>query len=146
MLISPQKFLPNQSTDSQENATFEAKNTNPHAAIPSSAYNKSRLLTNRYQFEELYFHWGPSESGTGSEHSLDKAFFPAELQMLGFNSVLYRNMSEALNHAHGTVAISVMMRETDRDRTANRAIKAITAHVKKVGRGRRFDVLSHDFV
>ena len=94
----------------------------------------------RYQFEELYFHWGPSSAAsggeTGSEHSLDEAFFPGELQMLGFNSVLYRNMSEALNHAHGTVAISVVIRETDRDSTANRAIKAITAHVKKVGHGR----------
>ena len=90
----------------------------------------------RYQFEELYFHWGPSTKGgaapTGSEHSVDGAFFPAELQMLGFNSVLYRNMSEALNHAHGTVAISVMIGEAERERSANRAIKAITAHVKKV--------------
>ena len=90
----------------------------------------------RYQFEELYFHWGPSTEGgtapTGSEHSVDGAFFPAELQMLGFNSVLYRNMSEALSHAHGTVAISVMIGEAERQRSANRAIKAITAHVKKV--------------
>ena len=63
---------------------------------------------------------------------MDGAFFPGELQMLGFNSVLYRNLSEALNHAHGTVAVSVMIGETDRERTANRAVKAITAHVKKV--------------
>ena len=32
--MSPPKFLPNLSSDSQENATFEAKNTNPHAPIP----------------------------------------------------------------------------------------------------------------
>ena len=34
MFISPTIFFPNLSTDSQENATFEAKNTNPHALIP----------------------------------------------------------------------------------------------------------------
>ena len=32
--ISPPKNLPNLSTDGQENTTFEAKNTNPHALIP----------------------------------------------------------------------------------------------------------------
>ena len=37
--MSPQNFLPNLSTDGQENATFEAKNTNPHAAIPRPANN-----------------------------------------------------------------------------------------------------------
>ena len=47
-------------------------------------------MNSRYQFEELYLHWGPSSSEGGSEHSLDKAFFPAELQLLGFNSILYR--------------------------------------------------------
>ena len=31
--MSPPKFLPNLSTDGQENATFGAKNTNPHTAI-----------------------------------------------------------------------------------------------------------------
>ena len=31
--MSPPKFLPNLSTDSQQNATFGAKNTNPHTAI-----------------------------------------------------------------------------------------------------------------
>jgi len=35
--LSPQFFFQNLSTDGQENATFVAKNTNPHAAIPSSA-------------------------------------------------------------------------------------------------------------
>ena len=104
---------------------------------PSSIVRRAtEYFLRRYQFEELYFHWGPSAEGgtapTGSEHSVDGAFFPAELQMLGFNSVLYRNMSEALSHAHGTVAISVMIGEAERQRSANRAIKAITAHVKKV--------------
>ena len=37
--MSPPKFLPNLSTDGQENATFEAKNTNPHALIPKPVFN-----------------------------------------------------------------------------------------------------------
>ena len=36
--------MPNLSTDGQENATFGAKNTNPHAAIPSSANDINRHL------------------------------------------------------------------------------------------------------
>ena len=36
--MSPPKFLPNLSTDGQENATFEAKNTNPHAPIPKPVH------------------------------------------------------------------------------------------------------------
>ena len=35
----PKFFLSNQSTDGQENATFEGKNTNPHALIPKPDYD-----------------------------------------------------------------------------------------------------------
>ena len=38
MIISPQKLLPNLSTDGQENASFGAKNTNPHTAISKPGY------------------------------------------------------------------------------------------------------------
>ena len=36
--MSHTNFLINLSTYGQENATFEAKNTNPHALIPKPAY------------------------------------------------------------------------------------------------------------
>ena len=36
--MSPKKCLPNLSTDGQENTTFEAKNTNPHALIPKPVH------------------------------------------------------------------------------------------------------------
>jgi hypothetical protein len=86
----------------------------------------------RFQFEQLFFHWGRSGSATGSEHSLDKSFFPAELQMFGFNAHLFRNLSEASQHPHGAVAVAVMIKEADRERAANREIKAVTEHLKKV--------------
>ena len=38
-VMSPPKFLPNLSTDGQDNATFEAKNTNPHALIHKPAHS-----------------------------------------------------------------------------------------------------------
>ena len=52
--MSPPKFLPNLSTDGQENATFEAKNTNPHAPIPKpdhdpSSQSQGFVLLNRWQ-------------------------------------------------------------------------------------------------
>ena len=37
-LLSHQKKFPNLSTVGQENATFEAKNTNPRALIPKPGY------------------------------------------------------------------------------------------------------------
>jgi len=39
-VISPPKKFQNLSTDGQENTAFGGKNTNPHAAIPSSADNQ----------------------------------------------------------------------------------------------------------
>ena len=49
--MSPPKFLPNLSTDGQENATYEAKNTKPHAPIPKPA-NKARADRDVRKIEE----------------------------------------------------------------------------------------------
>jgi len=65
-------------------------------------------LAYRYQFEEIYFHWG--EPGRpGSEHTVDRQAFPAELQIFGFNAELYENMSVARNSPRGLVAVSVFV-------------------------------------
>ena len=47
-MISPQIFLPNLSTDGQENASFGAKNTNPHTTIskPAHGYGVTFYLMN----------------------------------------------------------------------------------------------------
>lgn len=92
-----------------------------------------------YQFEEIYFHWGSGDDSSnsglpGSEHSIDGYFFPAEIQIFGFNSILFKNVSEALKHPHGVVAISVMVQESER--TIRNGFGPITNHLKKVGTSR----------
>lgn len=101
-------------------------------------------LSYNYQFEEIYFHWGSGDDSSnsglpGSEHSIDGYFFPAEIQIFGFNSILFKNVSEALKHPHGVVAISVMVQESER--TIRNGFGPITNHLKKViYRGQNFPV------
>eukprot|EP00095_Tigriopus_kingsejongensis_P005717 maker-scaffold459_size165548-snap-gene-0.26 protein:Tk05717 transcript:maker-scaffold459_size165548-snap-gene-0.26-mRNA-1 annotation:"carbonic anhydrase" len=97
-----------------------------------------------YQFEEIYFHWGsgedPEQAGhEGSEHAIDGYFFPAELQIFGFNSILFKNISDALRHPHGVVGVSVMVQESER--TIRNGFGPITNHLKKVMyKGQNFPV------
>ena len=89
-----------------------------------------------YQFEKMLIHWGSGLSGTtvggsgGSEHSIGGRFFPGEVQLLGFNSELHSNLSEALGSPSGAVGVALMIREDERG--GNRALKRIVQLVKKV--------------
>lgn len=65
-------------------------------------------LAYRYQFEEIYIHYG-IENQQGSEHHIHGYSFPGEIQLYGFNKELYHNMSEAQHKAQGIVAISLMV-------------------------------------
>ncbi|XKL64718.1 hypothetical protein PGB90_004804 [Kerria lacca] len=85
-------------------------------------------LAYRYQFEEFYIHYGSSDH-SGSEHTISGYAFPAEIQLYGYNSELYHNMSEAQQKAQGTVGISVMVQISD---TPNPDIRIITAPFKDV--------------
>ena len=96
------------------------------------------FVPRRYQFEEMFLHWSPepsrsaSRASAGSEHSINGHFFPAEIQLYGFNAHLFNNLSEAMQQPHGVVAVSIMVQESDRKE--NTGLKAITSHLKKVKR------------
>jgi len=62
-----------------------------------------------YRFSEIILHWGKERNRPGSEHSINHHSFPAELQIYGFNSDLYSNMSVARQNVRGVVAISLMV-------------------------------------
>ena len=49
VIISPQKLLPNLSTDGQENAIFGTKNTNPHTPISKPAHY---CITHQFRYGE----------------------------------------------------------------------------------------------
>lgn len=65
-------------------------------------------LVYKYRFQDLYIHFGAANH-QGSEHLVNGAAFPAEIQLYGFNAELYRNMSEARLGSNGIVGLAVMV-------------------------------------
>ncbi|XP_037045052.1 carbonic anhydrase-related protein 10 isoform X3 [Bradysia coprophila] len=85
-------------------------------------------LAYRYQFEEIYIHYG-TENSQGSEHHIQGYSFPGEIQLYGFNKELYHNMSEAQHKSQGIVGISLMVQIGD---TPNPELRIITSTFNKV--------------
>lgn len=65
-------------------------------------------LAYSYRFEALYLRFG-LELRSGSEHRINSRAYPAELQMLAYNSHLYKNFNEASTRPKGLLAISVLV-------------------------------------
>ncbi|MFH4975321.1 hypothetical protein AB6A40_002030 [Gnathostoma spinigerum] len=64
----------------------------------------------RYRFHHLTVHFGrTSEGGRGSEHTIDRVRFPAEIQFLAYNTDLYANFSEAMSQPRGLLAIAIII-------------------------------------
>ncbi|XP_063366412.1 carbonic anhydrase-related protein 10-like [Cydia amplana] len=85
-------------------------------------------LSYRYQFEEIYFHYG-LEDNRGSEHQIDHHTFPGEIQLYGFNKELYHNMSEAQHKSQGIVGISLMVQIGE---PTNKELRLITSAFNRV--------------
>ena len=92
------------------------------------------LSIDRYQFEQMFLHWGSKdesgEGALGSEHAINGHFFPAEIQLYGFNADLFHNLSQGMMQPNGAVGVVIMIQESDRG--SNRGIKTILSHLKKV--------------
>lgn len=85
----------------------------------------------------MFLHWGSknengdgSESAKGSEHAINGHFFPAEIQLYGFNADLFHNLSQGITQPNGAVGVVIMIQESDRG--SNRGMKTILSHLKKV--------------
>ncbi|CAL4106457.1 unnamed protein product, partial [Meganyctiphanes norvegica] len=70
-------------------------------------------LSYKYTITHARLHFGASDQ-QGSEHLLDNHAFPAELQLYGFNSQLYRNFSQASGQVYGVVAIALLVQLGER--------------------------------
>ena len=66
----------------------------------------------------------------GSEHSVAGRYFPAEVQLLGYNAELFANLSEAMGRPHGVVGVAVMVQHHRRE--VNPALRTLAGHLKKV--------------
>uniref|UniRef100_A0A914EDZ8 Alpha-carbonic anhydrase domain-containing protein n=1 Tax=Acrobeloides nanus TaxID=290746 RepID=A0A914EDZ8_9BILA len=69
---------------------------------PAGPYN--------YRLHHVMFHFGRLPDGEmGSEHTIDKVRFPAEIQLLCYNSDLYENFTQAMTQPRGLLALSFIV-------------------------------------
>uniref|UniRef100_A0A915AEB5 Alpha-carbonic anhydrase domain-containing protein n=1 Tax=Parascaris univalens TaxID=6257 RepID=A0A915AEB5_PARUN len=69
---------------------------------PSSPY--------RYRLHHIVIHFGQlAEGERGSEHTIDRVRFPAEVQLIAYNTDLYTNFSEAMTQPRGLLAVAVIV-------------------------------------
>ncbi|XP_023322037.1 putative carbonic anhydrase-like protein 1 [Eurytemora carolleeae] len=88
-------------------------------------------LAYKYQFQEMYFHWG--EPGRpGAEHTVNHQQFPAEIQIYGFNTQLYSNLTVAREFPGGVVAISVLVKIKDSPLKKETSLAQIISHLPEV--------------
>uniref|UniRef100_A0A1I7XEH5 Alpha-carbonic anhydrase domain-containing protein n=1 Tax=Heterorhabditis bacteriophora TaxID=37862 RepID=A0A1I7XEH5_HETBA len=67
-------------------------------------------LPYKYRLHQISVHFGRADDGEkGSEHTVDRARFPAEVQLLAYNSDLYKNFSQAMTQPRGLLAIAVIV-------------------------------------
>ena len=89
-------------------------------------------LQYQYQAEQLVLHWGRGEGGPGgSEHSINQQSWPAELQLYGYNSQLYNNLSEAQEEPGGVVGAAVMLQI--RGDTPDKSSSGLSRLVSRLG-------------
>ncbi|KAJ1357785.1 putative carbonic anhydrase-like protein 2 [Parelaphostrongylus tenuis] len=66
-------------------------------------------LPYRYRLHQISVHFGHPDGERGSEHTVDRVRFPAEVQLLAYNIDLYTNYSQAITQPRGLLAISVIV-------------------------------------
>ncbi|XP_076321120.1 carbonic anhydrase-related protein 10-like isoform X1 [Tachypleus tridentatus] len=91
-------------TNTGHGIAFKANST----AKAEAVYISSGPLSYDYRVDEVHVHFGSSEN-FGSEHTVAGQSFPAEVQILGFNSDLYKNISEAVTKSQGIVGMALLI-------------------------------------
>ncbi|CAL4179435.1 unnamed protein product, partial [Meganyctiphanes norvegica] len=98
-------------------------------------------LSYRYQVAEVQLHFGNVDH-VGSEHTVNGTAFPAELQILGFNSQLFKNYTEAINRAHGIIAIAILLQVGAQGHAGLRPLTDAVERVKWAGTYSRLEHFS----
>ncbi|GFU38106.1 carbonic anhydrase-related protein 10 [Nephila pilipes] len=96
-------------------------------------------LSYSYRVQEIHLHFGRTD-GQGSEHRVGSHAFPAELQIYGYNSDLYGNMSEASQMSQGLVAIALMIQIGDPSNLELRLLTSQLHHI--IYKGQQADLKS----
>lgn len=86
-------------------STAEAQN---QAERPSVTFSGANLAYD-YKFEAFYLRFGSQNSQAGSEHRVNSHAYAGELQLISYNSHLYKSFNEALNKPNGVMAIAILI-------------------------------------
>ncbi|CAD5216522.1 unnamed protein product [Bursaphelenchus xylophilus] len=87
--------------------------------MPLLQFNNSEIKMNisggpvspySFTLHHIAFHFGRTKDNErGSEHTVDRVRFPAEIQLMGYNSDLYHNFTEAMSQPKGLIGIAVIV-------------------------------------
>lgn len=88
-------------------------------------------LSYRYTLSHLTFHYG-RQINHGSEHLIDGAQFPGEVQLYFYNSQLYNSFEEASGRSNGIAAIAMLIQVSPDSKLSNQQLKRITHALKNI--------------
>ncbi|XP_012688592.1 carbonic anhydrase 5A, mitochondrial isoform X2 [Clupea harengus] len=101
---------------------------------------KGGPLEDQYRLCQFHFHWGESNAW-GSEHSVDRRLFPAELHLVHWNSDKYSLFEEAVMEENGLGVVGVFLKLGKRHEGLQKLVDALPAvrHKDSVVEFGRFD-------
>ncbi|KAG7323957.1 hypothetical protein KOW79_011973 [Hemibagrus wyckioides] len=82
-------------------------------------------LSHRYSAAQLHFHWGSSNTPSGSEHTVNGKQFAAEMHLVHFNSAKYPNISTALDKSDGLAVLGVFIEVGEHNPAFDRFLKYV---------------------
>ncbi|XP_029613805.1 carbonic anhydrase 5B, mitochondrial isoform X1 [Salmo trutta] len=104
---------------------------------------KGGPLEDNFRLCQFHFHWGESNAW-GSEHTVDRRLFPAELHMVHWNSNKYSRFEEAVMEENGLAVIGVFLKIGKRHEGLQKLVDVLPAvrHKDSVVEFTRFDPAS----
>ncbi|XP_026774569.1 carbonic anhydrase 12 isoform X4 [Pangasianodon hypophthalmus] len=92
---------------SKEQLTLSNNGHSVQLSLPSRMHLSG--LPHRYSAAQLHFHWGSSNTPTGSEHTINGKQFAAEMHLVHFNSAKYPNISVAVDKSDGLAVLGIFI-------------------------------------
>ncbi|XP_040018994.2 carbonic anhydrase 5B, mitochondrial isoform X1 [Gasterosteus aculeatus] len=101
---------------------------------------KGGPLQDTFRLCQFHFHWGESNAW-GSEHTVDRRLFPAELHLVHWNADRYSLFEEAVMEDNGLAVIGVFLKVGKRHEGLQKLVDALPAirHKDSVVEFTRFD-------
>lgn len=103
------RVQPEVGEESMVSGAFSSMAETQNQADQSSVIISGADLAYDYKFEAFYLRFGSQNSRGGSEHQVNSHSYAGELQMISYNSQLYRSFNEAVNKPNGVMAIAILI-------------------------------------